>query len=384
MKHKIMLITLILISLLLCSCSLFDSDTESTKTVTSYEKYTLKNTPEELSKAIDKVADSNVILAIETAQRVGLRLQYSYELKSAVVYKKSGTKYYLTTSFDSDDYADSTSKAIKYEVILGEDYSNAITASIVGYDEANSVAVYQFTSSSSIGVSEVTSTFDTSVGDMVFSIATFGETATSLSTFDYEENAYNIYSGVLSHDEGVEIKHEAMTSDQNTGSPLYDYNGKLIGLNIYKTGATVDDDAVNMEDLSDFNFAIRNDALYKIINDIESSSSKSVERLAINGTFIHYSYVYGLEKQPYYKFNEYGVATTEFTFPTGMYNGIYVIKSGSGNSFKNMRSGDFINKANGVEIKSLNDLRNIIRLTTTSETVTLTVSRNGSTITYTN
>ncbi len=384
MKHKFMLVTLILISLFLSSCSLFDFDEEDTKIVTSYEKYSLKNTSEELSSAVDKVIDSNVIIVIKTAQRVGLRVQYSYELKSAVVYKKSLTKYYLMTSFDSDDYAYSQSKVTEYEVILAEDYNNPITASILGYDECNSVAVYTFSTDVNVGVSELTDTFDTSLGDMVFSIATFGDTATSLSEFDYEENAYNLYIGILSHDEGLEIKHEAMATDQNTGSPLYDYNGKLIGLNIYKTAATVDDDAVNMEDLSDFNFAIRNDALYKIINDIEKSTSKSVERVEIKGTFIHYSYVYGLEKQPYYKYNEYGETTTEFTFPTGMYNGIYVIKSGSGNSFKNMRSGDFINKVNDIEIKSLTDLSNVIRLCTTSETVTLTVSRNGSTITYTN
>lgn len=174
-----------------------------------------------------------------------------------------------------------------------------------------------------------------------------------------------------------------MASTQNCGSALYDYEGNMIGLNVYKTASTATtSNAADAEDLDDFNFAIESDALTTIISQIESNGN--VSRPSGSGSYLEYNYIEGLTVQPYYTYNNLAQTTGKFTFPDGEKHGIYIYSKGQANSFSSMKAGDFITEINGEKLTSVAIFKNVLALSLASDTITLTVYRNGNKISYTN
>ena len=361
--------------------------------ITGYEKIYVLEQEEELMAAVDAVEESNVLLVRNSKFSSGwLSGDDAYDFSSAVVYKHSGNKYYAVTEYDSGDEDSSV-----YSIILGTDYNNKISASMVGYDLVNRIAVYSFNYSGDITVSEISATYDSEIGERVFSIASRGGNAHSLSSYDYETNAYCLYRDILQFTNGLEITTGAMSQDENKGSAIYDYNGKLIGLNTYKVavgyayGGTPG--SAGTEETSNLNYAIRNDKLYTIVNQIESAGG-AVSRPSLGfdlkakreanpyyadyvfykNYLREYAYIEGEDVQPYF---DYKVSDdTLYTFPDGIKFGLYYNLTLTTSSF-GLEKGDLITKINGEEINTLNEFLSIFNVTLRTDSVTLTVYRGG-------
>ncbi len=379
MKKKIMFLIVLFLGLFLTSCSLFNSGDTKKQNVVGYIDINTGVTDKMLQDAVSKVEDSNVLISIETTKKSGfLNLSVEYKIQSAVIYKNVLNEYYVVTSFDEAD-----TSASNYNIIISDDTTNMISASLVGCDKTNDVAVYKFKSLTKYTPVSLSSNYTTKVGDMVFSIASMQESVESISNYDFEEDAYNLYNGIVEYSNGLLIKHEAMASTRNCGSALYDYDGNMIGLNVYKIASTAtSSSAEGGEDLDDFNFAIESDALCTIISQIENNGN--VSRPSASGSYLEYNYIEGLTTQPYYTYNSNAQTTGVFTFPSDEKHGLYIYAKGLGNSFNKMNVGDFITEINGTTITSITVFKNILALSLSSDTITLTAYRNGNKISYTN
>lgn len=399
MKKKIGLISLAAITIL-CSCSVENDEVE----IDSYVKYDSSLTDTRLLDAIEKVEDSNVILVnkFSKAPMFGIQTNVSYDLKSAVVYKNESNKYYCVTEYSQDD------EDASHYIMLGTDYENVILSSLLGYDEINNIAVYTFESDETIGVSDISETYDSSIGEEIFSIATLGGTTNSLSSFDYNTNAYDLYTGIISFTNGFNIMHGAMSSEDNKGSAVYDYDGNLLGLNVYKISTQIEVGSKYSEtsqlgtlDTSDMNIAIRCDVLNTIVNQIEEDNV--VERpnlgfdiVALRKTYSdykdivfyeaylqEYAYINGLDEQPYYQYSKNN-SNVKFVFPSGVKSGLLVsYDNPNKGSFTSLQSNDFIVGINDTTIYTLQEFLNIFLLTRVNDNVTLDVYRNNELITLT-
>lgn len=402
MKRFISLLILGLFALSLTSCSLFGNNDDAS--VTAYEKIYVADSTEELQDAVSKVSGSNVVLATYYKKSSGSGIfsksSYVYNLKSAVIYKNDNSKYYLVTEYTSGDEA-----AKSYSVIINANYENPIEATMVGYDVINRVAVYKFTSYETYSVSEISEEYDNSIGDMVFSLATQSMDVSSISSFDFEQYYSNLYTGIIGLDNGLELMTDTMSSDDNRGSGLYDYTGKLVGLNIYKVSTTIEYGASYSEgqegllDTSGMCYAIRCDKLYTIVSQIEAEFKvirlsvgfdiKTTRELneyycdyAIYSYYLReYAYVYGLDTQPYIDW-AYG-NDKAFEFPDGISFGLYLYATGTTSDFS-LQKGDFIVGINGVEVRSLYDFLSIFNLLLSTDDVVLSIYRNGSPMTLSN
>ena len=398
MKRFILFLLVGLFAIILTSCSFFGDDDVN---VTAYEKIYVDNNQEALYGAIDEVSEANVVLASKYKKNYGaFQYTYTYDLKSAVIYKAVGNVYYVVTFYQSGD-----EDAKAYSVIVNADYENSYDAFMVGYDVLNRVAVYTFTSSLNLVVSEISQTFDNEVGDQVFTIGTQANEVSSISSFDFEQYSSNLNVGIISNDNGFEIMSGTMSTDDNRGSGLYDYSGKLVGLNIYKISTSIEYGASyipgeeGLLDASGMCYAIRCDKLYTIVLQIENYHN--VSRLSLGfdiskarelnpsssdySIFSYYlreySYVYGLEEQPYIDYANGNDVL--FSFPENVTSGLYLYSTGQSSDF-NLQKGDFIVGINGIEVRTLYDFIKEFNVLLSTDTVTLSIYRNGNPMNITN
>lgn len=378
MKKKIMIFIILIFSLFLTSCGLKNSSNSKAE-ITEYQNINTGISDSVLQTATFKVEGANVLLSIKSTKKEGfLKFSTQYKIQSAVLYKKDGNTYYAITSYEDED-----SQALEYKIIFKTDTSNSETASLVGYDTTNDIAIYKFTSYNDYQTVIIPQTYTSCNGDMVFSIASYKMSVGSYSEYDFERNAYNLYNGIIEHSSELLIKHEAMASTNNAGSALYDYDGNFIGLNVYKMASTASTTgASNAEDLDDFNFAVRCDALNTIISQIEANGI--VSRPGVAGLYLEYNYVEGVEVQPYYEYNSNGTINKAFSFPEDTKHGIYVFSKGVNNSFRDMMSCDFITEVNGRQITSVDMFKTIMSLSISTDIITITAYRNGFKTTYKN
>lgn len=223
-------------------------------------------------------------------------------------------------------------------------------ATIVGVEESNDIAVLKIDAtgltpvvvgdSESIHVGEEVYAIGNPLGELAFTMTTGHVSALDRSiTTSESTSAINMF------------QFDAAVNSGNSGGPLYDSEGKVIGVVTAKYSST------GIEGLS---FAIPiNDAI-DIAND-----------LITNGYVTGKAYL-GANIDSRYD----SVYANYYNMPEGAY--VFSVESGSCAEKCGLAAGDIITKLGGNEVKDFNDLDSAIRSFKAGESAEITVYRKGS------
>lgn len=184
-----------------------------------------------IADAVEKVYDSVVIVNIYQNNRL-------YGSGSGFIFKKEGNKYYVMTN----NHVVSSANSIK--VTLSNDSSYDTT--LIGTDKYLDIAVIAFESNEDLKIAEIGSSTNTRVGDTVFTVG---------APIDSEVYSWTVTRGILSgKDRKVSVStnsnsnladyiRTALTTDAvinsgNSGGPLCNSNGEVIGITNMKLVST--------------------------------------------------------------------------------------------------------------------------------------------------
>lgn len=311
------------------------------KTVTNINKSEKEVTVNDkgISDAVEKVYDSVVV--VET-----YKSKQQVSSGTGFVYKKDNDKAYILTNNHVVDGGD--------EVYVVFTNNKQVSTKIVGKDEYADIAVLEVNSNEVISVAELGSSENTKLGDTVFAVGAPLDNAYS----------WTVTRGILSgKDRMVEvslsnssssdwimkvIQTDAAINSGNSGGPLANSNGEVIGITSMKLVSS---------GVEGMGFAIPIDSAKPIIEQL-----------------IQYNKV----KRPYI-----GISGRDLDETTAKRNnlvvGVYVasVDEYSAAEKAGIKAGDVIVKADGQEIKTMTELNNIKNTHNIGDTMTVTVNRNG-------
>jgi serine protease Do len=147
------------------------------------------------------------------------------------------------------------------------------------------------------------------------------------------------------------IQTDAAINSGNSGGPLLNEKGEVVGINSYK-----------LSDGEGMGFAIPVSAAKPIIDQIIKTGTFT--QAQIGATFIDKEYL------TYYDFNG-------LKLDSGLY--VYSVEQSSDAYSKGLKTGDVITKVNGTEVNTVLELKQLLYGHAPGDTVTLTVQRSGNT-----
>ena len=113
--------------------------------------------------------------------------------------------------------------------IYDEAYDEEITAKLIGTDAENDIAVLEFVSGREYSAVKFANLDEVKAGKFVVAMGT------PLDTEFYNTATY----GIISRVKGTYIQHDAAINSGNSGGPLFDLSGNLVGINNAKlSGST--------------------------------------------------------------------------------------------------------------------------------------------------
>ena len=192
------------------------------RSTTTITKQDITITEGSLSASVEKVYDSVVIVK-------NFRYGYLYGTGTGFVYKKSGDTYYLLTNY----HVVKEATAVKIVLTTGDEYD----VKVIGSDQYADIAVLEYKSTKELQVISVGDNRNTKVGDTVFAIG---------APLDSSVFSWSVTRGVLSgKDRQVAVKIGSTTTNDwimnviqtdaainsgNSGGPLCNVNGEVIGI----------------------------------------------------------------------------------------------------------------------------------------------------------
>ena len=202
-----------------------DLTKDNVTNVTRLEKE-ISITDEGIADAVDKIYDSVVI--VKTYRRNQL-----YATGTGFVYKKLNGVYYLITNYHVIQDGD------KVEIVFTDNTVGSVT--VKGGDKYSDIAVLTYQTEDVRDIAEIGSSVDMRLGDTVFAIG---------SPLDSNVYSWSVTRGVLSgKDRKVEVstsnsnandwimqvlQTDAAINSGNSGGPLCNSNGQVIGINNMK------------------------------------------------------------------------------------------------------------------------------------------------------
>lgn len=317
---------------------------------TPKQSYTISENS--IADAVDKIYDATVVVT-------------AYKNKNAVstgtgfVYKVDGSTAYVMTN---------------NHVISGGDdakvtYSDGTTVEtkILGGDTYADIAVLTVAASSIKQVATIGNTDDLRLGDTTFTVgAPLGDTYSGTVT-----------KGILSgKDRLVEVSFSGTTSDYymkvlqtdaalnpgNSGGPLCDINGDVIGVNSLKL--TQEQTSASSYSVEGMGFAIPIEDALTYAESIENGGS--VKRPYVGISMLDIA-------------NSYYLWQAGVTIPEGLKDGVAVIEvvSSSPAAKAGLQKGDIIIKLNNEKINSVAKLRYELFKHAPGDKVDITYNRNG-------
>lgn len=324
-KRLLCILFLFIISLCLVSCR---SDNKKKK-AEQYEHIVLEGKEEDLLASISEVEDSVGYLKIKKGVN-------SYITNTAFIYKYDelkGCYYALSTYIDNMENSSITMYLEKY----GE-----FSAVMLGFDAFNDLACFKIVTDEKITPINLKGESNVEVGTEVFTLATKIETLSS----NAKSNDYNtLFTGVIGHFDGRLIKHSALAHSSYLGSPLFDYEGNVIGIN---TDRTVDEEKTYFA----FNFAVSTNSLLSIANELEELHKTGIKRFNFTvKNVLEIVYIEGAKEQM-------------MTLPDGIKYGIYINEDIAFLSplYGIFKKGDIITSVNGKALTNTTDLVNAVCL----------------------
>ena len=271
----------------------------------------------------------------------------------------NGSYYIITNAhviYDSSERYH-MGRAKEVNIVLNEDFYDGDTqfaATIVGYDIAEDIAVLKVTTNQKLKTAEFGNSDDLRVGELVVAIGNplgfelFGSVTTGIvSALDREVTINDSTMKLIQTDTAI--------NSGNSGGPLINSYGQVIGINSSKISSSYYSDSASVEGLC---FAIPISHAREVINDL-----------------INYGYVTG---KPMIGITGKDV-TEEVAQAYGMPVGVYVraVEAGSAADLAGIRVGDVIIAINGETITTYDELNKAKDNYKAGDTITLTVTRNG-------
>ncbi len=275
---------------------------------------------------------------------------------SGVIYKKIDDTYYVITNQHVIDDTD------KYYIHFS--YTESIEATLVGSDSLIDLAILKFQSDKNLHISPIGDSSKLVHGQFAFAIGsplgfenfntlTFGTIANPQSYVQVNSNdndSTDFYRFILT---------DAALNPGNSGGPLFDLNGTIIGINTLKLMYSNSGDPTDA-----MGYAIPSNTVTKIISEIENHGEV---RRAVLG--IQNMSVIGAKENESYK------------IPENIINGAYIVDvvSGSAAEEAGIQIGDIITSYNGKHIMLSHDLKYFLYYDTPTigDTVIIEILRNN-------
>lgn len=279
-----------------------------------------------------------------------------YSEGSGVIYTTANGKGYIVTNNHV------ISGAAKVKVILAS--GKTIAAKVVGKDSTSDLAVL------SIDSKYVTQT--ASFGDS--RSLQSGQTVIAIGSPEGSEYASTVTQGIISSpsrritynsNQMTVIQTDAAINSGNSGGPLVNSDGQVIGINSMKLSSSSSGDSVE-----GMGFAIPSNEVVTIVNQLVKKGKITRPQLGIKVAAI-------ADLNSYYK-KQLGISTS-------LKKGLYVasVTSGSAAASAGIKKGDVITAADGKMVNDVATLHSILYSHNVGDKVKITVNRNGKTMTFT-
>lgn len=279
-----------------------------------------------------------------------------YSEGSGVIYTTANGKGYIVTNNHV------ISGAAKVKVILAS--GKTIAAKVVGKDSTSDLAVLSidskyvtqtasFGDSSSLQSAQMVIAIGSPEGSEYASTVTQGIISSPSRTITYNSNQMTV------------IQTDAAINSGNSGGPLVNSDGQVIGINSMKLASSSSGDSVE-----GMGFAIPSNEVVTIINQLVKKGKITRPQLGIKVAAI-------AELNSYYK-KQLGISTS-------LKKGLYVasVTSGSAAASAGIKKGDVITAADGKTVNDVATLHSILYSHNVGDKVKITVNRNGKTMTFT-
>ena len=242
-------------------------------------------------------------------------------------------------------------KATAVSVVMGDENKTEYEAQIVGYDLQTDLAVLKI-DADGLTPAEFGNSDDLQVGELVVAIGNplgfelYGTTTCGIVSALNREVTINEKEMTL-------IQTDAAINSGNSGGPLLNAYGQVIGINSAKMGSSYG--SASVEGLG---FAI------------PISDAKDIIDSLINNGYVTGRPQFGIT----------GVTVTEadserFNIPQGVY--VYAVGDGSAAQRAGIQQGDIITAIEGTTITTMDELNEIKNQHNAGDTVTITISRSG-------
>ncbi|ERJ12766.1 S1C family serine protease [Haloplasma contractile] len=270
---------------------------------------------------------------------------------SGVIYKKQQGMYYAVTN----EHVINDAEEI-YAVLETGEYIKAI---LVGQDKKTDVAVIKFSSREDLKIAKLGNSDNIERGQLVLAIGNpdgydfFGSVTMGVVSGLTRYISMDTDADGIQDWEANLLQHDAAISPGNSGGALFDINGNVIGINNMK----IVKDAV-----SNIGFAIPSNLVKRITAELEEKGEIIRPFLGISGND-----VLAIKQS----------GSTDI--PDSINRGVYVgaIYDGSSVSDSNLKVGDIIVGYNNEQVDTFRELREHLLQSRVSDTITLTVYRNG-------
>lgn len=276
---------------------------------------------------------------------------------SGVIYKKSGASAYIVTN----NHVVSGSKAL--QVILSN--GQKATATIVGTDSTTDLAVLKISSSHVKTVAQFGNSNDIAAGQDVLAIGSpmgseYANTVTKGIISAPKRTIKSTASQGGSTSVTNVIQTDAAINSGNSGGPLINMSGQVIGINSMKLAS--DGEGTSVEGMG---FSIPSNEVVRIINQLIAHGK--VSRPALGLSMIDLSQVVSSQRQSVLK------------LPSSVRKGVVVmgVESGSAAASAGIKKYDVVVGLNSTRVNSTSELKTALYKHKVGDTVKLKYYRNG-------
>lgn len=308
-----------------------------------------------IADAVEKVYDSVVI--VETYKSNEL-----YATGTGFIYKNDNGTYYVVTNY----HVINGGSQIKIVLTSGDE----IETTVVGGDQYADIAVLSFKSSKDLTVAEIGSSTDARVGDTVFTVG---------APLDSTTYSWTVTRGILSgKDRLVQVsttnssnsdyemkvlQTDAAINSGNSGGPLCNSNGQVIGITNMKLSSSTSSSTASIEGMG---FAIPIEDAVEYANKVISGDDTSRPYLGVSMANVD---------QANYASYYYGV-----NIPSNVTEGAIVlaVEDDSSAASAGLKKGDVITAINDTKVSTVADLKYQLYKYSVGDKVTITFNRNGS------
>jgi serine protease Do len=272
---------------------------------------------------------------------------------SGVIYKKSGNVAYVVTN----NHVVSGSSAV--QVILSS--GKTVDAQIVGTDEATDLAVLKINAADVTTVAKFGNSNDIKAGQDVLAIGSpmGSEYANTVTKGIISATKRTIKASDSSVATNV-IQTDAAINSGNSGGPLINMAGQVIGINSMKLASSTDGTSVE-----GMGFSIPSNEVVQVINQLVKNGK--ISRPSLGVSLVDLANVSTSQQQ------------SVLNLPTSVTKGVVVMQvtSNSPAASAGLKQYDVITAINNKSISDASDLKTALYKYKVGGTVTLTYYRNG-------